>query len=147
MPAEKYRQVLIAFGVKHQFDELLETSSNYVTMDHIHDAIIILGVDMSLTVEEYVYKSKQVAIKRMARDTKRKKTLKAQFNFGLGADMELLKLVNCDFTSDEMDFIGEKLQGIPAYKSMFKRCTYENIRASVKRKLIDANQENVNRAW
>lgn len=142
MKQKVYLEILVAFGVKHQFDELLETSSNYVTMDHIHDAIIRIGVHTNFEAKRYVMKAKQIAIDEMKRTGIRTRLLRRRGGVGFGVDMSTVSLVDCDFTSTELDIIGERLAGIPACRSAFKRAEYSRLLASIKVKLVSATIRN-----
>jgi hypothetical protein len=135
-PTEVYLKILEYFNTYTFYDDLLKTRS-YVSMDNIHDALLIVGLTMEEPIQYYIIKAKQLAINEYTQINNRYNILmnNALKFLDLG-NIEFEKLCEYGFNNEELDLILELLAGTRAYNSIFTRRKREHILTNVRRKII-----------
>jgi len=137
----KYQQLLQHFQTFPSDTNLLETNYekyNYykaVTMDDIHDSIMITGVEMDAPLRYYIAQAKYIALYNNRNNIRRLEILmeNAIHMFGIQKD-EFFNISDYGFNTEEMTIIDEILNGVPAYKSKITRRQYSKLVEQIREK-------------
>lgn len=131
---EKYGELLRYFNVYPLETGLLETKS-YVSMDDIHNAILIVGVNMESPVKHYIIKSKQMAINEFNAVNRHYRIVSENVRRLIGNELEFDVLGDYNFTENELDLIMELMSGVKAYKSAIPRRQYTKLLDEIRLKV------------
>lgn len=131
---DAYIKLLQLFGVRSDTKENLSTSS-YVSMDNIHDAIIDTGVNMDRPFNFYVVAAKQAAIDEYRTTIRRTKLRVEKANFLQTCD-ENWDWGEYGFSPAEIEVVKEWIGGITLDQSKFTKRERGKHRLSIKRKML-----------
>lgn len=139
---ESYIKLLQLFGVRSDIKENLSTTS-YVSMDNIHDAIIDTGVNMDKPFNFYVVAAKQAAIDEYRKNIRRTK-LRIDKAYLLQTCDENWNWDEYGFSQTEIDIVKEWIGGITLEKSKFTKRERGKHRLAIKRKMLRYLMDDLN---
>ena len=130
-----YMALLKYFNVYTLYDDVMEPRGGYVSMDNIHDACIIVGLEFDKPLNYYTVKAKQLAINEHNVEKRRREIIEYNAPDLMGKDFDFEVIEEYGFSEIELDLILERLAGIPQYKSSIPRRRYNTILRGIKEKV------------
>lgn len=132
---EKYEKILKAFNTSTHYHNNLLCTNSYVSMDDIHTAIIIVGVNLDKPFNYYTIKAKQCAIDGQRRTTKLYKIISENLQRLIHSDICYFSLLDYGFTDEEMLLVNEIIDKIPQRESQFNNKKWKKLKESIKQKV------------
>ena len=124
--------------INDKYKDIMSFKNNFISDDDLHDAILVIGLDLEAELYIYYNKAKQIAINRIRQQTNRISILNKNEHEFKKDILNLDHSLNVyNFDDIEQILVNELLAGIPKYKSLLTRTVYARTFRSVKLKVLE----------
>jgi len=128
-----YYELLEYFHIDTKITDNI-TDGNYVTIDHIHNAIIETDLKMNQPLKHYIIKAKQEFLNEQKLNTRKNQIINNNID-KLIHTIEPLKVYEYGFNNIELKVIYIKLNGLNIRSLNLKWNTYLSILDNIKKKI------------